>query len=163
MYCYFYLIFAFWENIFRSAFPWDSDGLCLALIVACANYSYTYCASISSADSLVSAACFRSCGPKVGWIVTDSLPLVVVGSHGSNEVSFMVGLLEDGYYVCLVYVLSDRGIGAYVLIRLCCAGCGARIVVGLSYINCRLIYTSNVVCNSATSVCSCSTASTNLV
>ena len=128
-----------------------------------AYYSATYWASISSADLLVSAACFRSYGSKVGRIVTGSLPLVVVGSHGSNDVSFAVGLLEDGYYACLVYVLSDSGVGAYVMLLLGHAGCGASILVGLSYIYFRFIYTYKVDCNSATSVYSCSTVLTSFV
>jgi hypothetical protein len=66
IYYYFYLIFVFWANIFRSAFPWDSDVLCVSLIVVRAYYNSTYLISISSTDSFASAAFFRSCGPNVG-------------------------------------------------------------------------------------------------
>jgi hypothetical protein len=78
-------------------------------------------------------------------------------------VSFVVCLLADGYYVCVVYSLSDYGVGAHVMVFFCTSGCIARVPVVSSCVYFDLINTSNVVCSSATSDYSYSIAATSLV
>ena len=63
----------------------------------------------------------------------------------------MMYLLADGCYVCVVYVLSDYGVGAHVMVFFCSSGCGARVPVVPSCGYFKLINTYSGVCSSASS------------
>ena len=109
---------------------------------------------MSSADSVMSAVVK----------VASSFPLVVVGRLVSPWTTYMVGLLEDGYYyVGSVYTFSDIGVGFYWAGIFGYSGWGARIFVVPSCYLQSLTSTSYVVCSSSTSVYSLRIAATNFV
>jgi hypothetical protein len=95
--------------------------------------------------------------------VASSLPLVVVGGRLSTRMSVTVGLLDEGYWVCVVCILSDVGVGSYVVGIFYYSGCGARIIVVPSCCSLSLMNTYSVVCRSSTSVYNLSIAATNFV
>ena len=79
--------------------------------------------------------------------------------------SFLVCLLVDGYcvFVCIFYMLSDFGVGAFVMVFNCGSSCGVGVPIIPSCGYFRLMNTYNVVCKSATSIYNYSIASTILV
>ena len=79
---YFYLIFAFWANIFIANFPFAGDFFLLSYL----DVRATCLSKISSADSFSSASVVRSCGPDTGYVVQSSFPFVEVGG-------FVVGFM----------------------------------------------------------------------
>jgi hypothetical protein len=71
----FYLIFAFWANIFIVDLPFA--GGCV--LVSYLDVRATCLSKISSADSFSSASWFRSCRPDTGYALQSSFPFVEVG------------------------------------------------------------------------------------
>jgi hypothetical protein len=70
---------------------------------------------MSSADSFSSgeaSSTVRFWGPTVGYSLTSSLPLVVVGGFAATVVFRAVCTLEDGYYYSVGFVCSDRWVGS---------------------------------------------------
>ena len=70
---------------------------------------------MSSADSVSSgetSSTVRSWGPNVGYSLTSSLPLVVVGGLVATVLFCAVCTLEAGYYYSVGLVGSDRWVGS---------------------------------------------------
>jgi hypothetical protein len=75
----FYLIFAFWANIFIFDFPFASGCFLVSYLDVWFCVRATCLCKISSADSFSSASWFRSCGPYTGSALQSSFPFVEVG------------------------------------------------------------------------------------
>jgi hypothetical protein len=126
-----YLIFDFWANIFMIAFPCASDFLTVLRVVGWFYCKSTYLCRMSSADSFSSgetSSTVRSWGPNVGYSLTISLPLVVVGGLVATVVFYAVCTLEDGYYYGVGLVGSDRWVGSSIVILFGYSSGGARVI-----------------------------------
>ena len=108
---------------------------------------------MSSADSMMSA-----CGR-----VASSFPLVVVWGLVLPWTTCLVSVLDDGYCVGKVYILSDIGVGFCVEGSFCYSGWRARIFFVPSCYSRDLISTYSVVCKSPTSFSSLRIVATNFV